>query len=188
MQCNIPGTSEHVPQRDVRRVCQMGIPCLPQSGSPLPITHLNEGLQLLGRDTQVCLQEQSLLQSDRVLLVALKRLLQSPEDQTPTDQVENHHDEHGQHRLPLHHRVQRAGHAVTAGVHAGHHAGRAGGDGQAWQRAMTVGLRLTAHWVLHGGHAGLDKARLGHASLDLFGRDQVGLDRHWGGVRERETD
>ncbi len=102
------------------------------------------------------LQEGGLLQSDAGLLVALKRLLQCVERQTSTNQVENDHDEHRQHRLPLHHRVERRGQAVAAGVHAGHHAGGAGGDGQAWQWTVTVGLRVAAHGVLHGGHTGLD--------------------------------
>lgn len=124
------------------------------------------------------LQERSLLQSDTGLLEALIRVLQCIECQTSTNQVEHDHDENRQHRLPLHHRVERCGHAVAAGVHAGHHAGRAGRDGQAWQWTVTVGLGVTAHGVLHGGHTGLDETGLCHARLDLFGRDQVGLDCH----------
>lgn len=119
-------------------------------------THLDERLQLIRSNAGVSLQERSLLQSDAGLLVALKRLLQGIERQPSANQVENDHDEHRQHRLPLHHRVERSGRAVAAGVHAGHHAGRAGGDGQTWQWTVAVGLRVTAHGVLHGGHTGLD--------------------------------
>ena len=121
-----------------------------------PKSHLDESLQLIGSNAGVSLQERSLLQSDAVLLVALKRLLQRVECQTPTNQVDEDHDEHRQNRLPLHHRVERRSHAVVAGVHAGHHTGRAGGDGQARQWTVTVGLWIAAHGVLHGGHAGLD--------------------------------
>lgn len=127
------------------------------------------------------LQKQSLLVGDGGLLAALERLLKRTEGQTSTDQVEHHHDEHGQHRLPLHHRVERRGRAVTVGVHAGHHAGRAGGDGESWQRAVTIGLQVAAHGVLHGRHAGLDQAGFHHSRRGLFGRYQVGLDCHYRG-------
>lgn len=143
--------------------------------------HLDDCLQLIRSDTGMGLQKQSLLQGDAGLLVSLKRHLQGPECQTSTNQVDKNHDEHSEHRLPLHHRVQGCcGGGVPVGVHTCHHTGRAGGNGQTGQRTVTVGLWIAAHWVLHGGDAGLDQTGLHHARLDLFGRDQVGLNSHWG--------
>lgn len=149
-----------------------------KDSSPHLVAHLNECLQLIRGNAGVPFQEQSLLQSDTRLLDALKRLLQCIECKSTANQVEKDDNEHSQHRLPLHHRVEGCGQAIAAGIHAGHHAGRTGRDGQAWQWTVTVGLWVTAHGVLHGGHAGLDETGLCHARLDLFGRDQVGLDCH----------
>lgn len=146
--------------------------------TPLLVTHLDKGLQLIRSNTRVSFQEQSLLPSDTGLLVALISLLQCIERQTATDQVQKDHNEHSQHCLPFHHWVEGCCRTVAAGIHAGHHASRAGGDGQAWQWTVAVSLGVTAHGVLHGGHTGLDKTGLCHARLDLFGRDQVGLDCH----------
>lgn len=71
--------------------------------------HLDEVLQLIGSDAGVFLQKQSLLVGDRGLLAALEWLLQRAEGQTAANQVEHDHNEDGQHRLPLHHRVERRG-------------------------------------------------------------------------------
>lgn len=141
-------------------------------------THLDDVVQLGGSHTGVPLQKGGLLQGDAGLLVALKGLLQGLEGQSSSHQVEDHHHEHRHHRLPLHHGLQRRDGAVGAGVQAGHHAGGAWGDGEARQGAVAVGPRVVAHRVLHGGHAGMDQAGLHHAWLYLFGRHQVGLDRH----------
>ena len=129
--------------------------------------YLDERLQLGRGDTGVLLQEGCLLHGDGVLLVALEGLLQRPEHQPTRHQVQHHHHEHGQHRLPLH--DGEGGRAVSHRLHASHHAGRP---------RQRLPVRRAAHGVLHGGHAGLDKAGLQHAWLDLLRRDEVCLHRH----------
>lgn len=92
---------------------------------PLSSAYLDNGVQLIGSNTWVSFEERGLLQGDASFQVALKWLLQSPEGKTSTNQVENNHNEHRQHRLPLHHCVGPRCRAIRVGVHASHNTGRA---------------------------------------------------------------
>lgn len=118
---------------------------------------------------------------DVVFLITLEGLLQRTEDQTTTHQIDHHHHEHSQDRLPFHDCVWSR--SVRSRVYSCDHAGRSRGDGETRQKTVTVHGSVTTHRVLYGGHAGLNQTGLNPTGLDLLWRDYVRLNSHW---RERE--